>query len=281
MSASFLLAAQSATVLTHNSSKKPRGMDSTHKSSNEYLALECSHNTDMLYETETQYSCSSACSSSSSRNGRHIRETMSQAQDQDIEGSKIRYGSECGWEMLSIEEALACLEGGPLYETLPSVSNLASILSKCRKDKNRSHVLRLHAYLRERGMEAHSSLGNELVSALVDTGNIHDAQKVFDKLVYRNERSWNSLISGYGKGGEPQIALTLYQKWQEDNTVCPKMSTLVALIKACTKLKDLEKGSRLHAEIVRTGLLESDLFVGSSLVYMYTKCGCLAKAQEV
>eukprot|EP00250_Pteridium_aquilinum_P022128 c25307_g7_i3 orf=145-840(+) len=58
-------------------------------------------------------------------------------------------------------------------------------------------------------------------------------------------------------------------------------STLLDSIKACGKQKDLLKGSRIHADILKSGLLSMDLHVGTALLRMYAKCGALAKAQGV
>ncbi|KAI5083700.1 hypothetical protein GOP47_0003443, partial [Adiantum capillus-veneris] len=49
----------------------------------------------------------------------------------------------------------------------------------------------------------------------------------------------------------------------------------------CTKHRDLIRGSQLHADIVKSGLLEINLSIGSSLVNLYGKCGAAAKAQHV
>ncbi|KAI5082512.1 hypothetical protein GOP47_0002255 [Adiantum capillus-veneris] len=54
----------------------------------------------------------------------------------------------------------------------------------------------------------------------------------------------------------------------------------VSLLKDCVNRKDLKRGRELHAEIVNTGLLSKDIFVGSALVSMYVKFAELAKAQE-
>lgn len=56
---------------------------------------------------------------------------------------------------------------------------------------------------------------------------------------------------------------------------------LVTSLKEYTKQKDLLRGHRLHAEIVRSGLLETNVFVGSSLVSLYAKCGKIEKAEHV
>ncbi|KAI5057912.1 hypothetical protein GOP47_0027927 [Adiantum capillus-veneris] len=95
------------------------------------------------------------------------------------------------------------------------------------------------------------------------------------------EGYYSSLITGFVKRGEPLRALTLYQKTQEDDSLHPNGSTFVALLKACSMLKDLSRGCELHADISKRGLLERDAFVCSSIVDMYAKCGSLSKAQAV
>lgn len=55
----------------------------------------------------------------------------------------------------------------------------------------------------------------------------------------------------------------------------------VALLKTCTKQKNLQKGIQIHDDILRRGLLKKNIFIGNSLVNLYAKCGALAKAQQV
>ena len=114
---------------------------------------------------------------------------------------------------LSLVEALASLER---MSHPPSVENLTCVLRKCRKVKDQAYALRLHAYLRKTGLEAHKSIGNYLVPMLVEVGSLSDAQQVFDRLVNRNEYSWTSLITGYIECGELHYAFELHHKMQED-----------------------------------------------------------------
>ncbi|KAI5083814.1 hypothetical protein GOP47_0003557 [Adiantum capillus-veneris] len=133
--------------------------------------------------------------------------------------------------------------------------------------------------MQEIGLDSHQVLGNQLVSLLVDSGNIHNAHEVFNKLPYQSECLWASLMNGYVKHGKPQQALSLYSKILEVS-IQPSKYTFVSLLKACLKLKDVECGHRLHVDISKRGL-ESDLFVGSALVDMFAKFDLMQKAQEV
>ena len=55
----------------------------------------------------------------------------------------------------------------------------------------------------------------------------------------------------------------------------------MALLKACTKKKDLFKGTRLHKDIIKRGLLEKNPYIACSLISMFVKCGALGKAEAV
>eukprot|EP00250_Pteridium_aquilinum_P034709 c7985_g1_i1 orf=1-609(-) len=160
----------------------------------------------------------------------------------------------------------------PLQEARMPIENLAHLVQKCRLDKDRDQGLLLHAYMRKTGLDNHSILGNHLVSMLAEIGSLSEAQQVFDRLLYRNEQSWNSIIIGHIKCGKPQHALSLYQEMSKDHSIHLSTRTLVALLKACASIKDLMSGLKLHREVARLGLVEENLFIGSTLVDMYAKC---------
>ncbi|KAI5083801.1 hypothetical protein GOP47_0003544 [Adiantum capillus-veneris] len=179
----------------------------------------------------------------------------------------------------SIHAVLSLLEQGALPQ--PPLQDLARILHTCKRYQDRPFALHLQTCLQRLGLETHAYLGNYLVPMLVNVGCIENAQQVFDKLVHTNEWSWDSLISGYVNIGQLQHALHLYHRMPKDGSVQPLTHTLVSLLKACAKLKDLESGLQIHADVAKRGLIKIDLFVGSALVVLYFKCGFLVKAQEV
>ncbi|KAI5080344.1 hypothetical protein GOP47_0005823 [Adiantum capillus-veneris] len=183
------------------------------------------------------------------------------------------------WAKKSLEDALSLLDSHSLPH--PTVYEFACILRKCRKAQNPAFLPRLLAHIRTLGHESDPHLGNNLVSALVEAGHLSEAQQVFENLEAQNRPSCNSLITGYVKCGQPLLALSLYERLTPDELLRLSGHTFVALIKACTKSKNLELGSQIHACVKIKGLLQRDKFLGSVLVDMYAKCGSLAKAQEL
>jgi pentatricopeptide repeat protein len=62
--------------------------------------------------------------------------------------------------------------------------------------------------------------------------------------------------------------------------VCNQTVTFVAVLNACARVGALEVGRHVHEQIIGSGC-ESDVFVRSSLVDMYAKCGSLEDAWRV
>eukprot|EP00250_Pteridium_aquilinum_P018841 c24218_g10_i1 orf=269-1045(+) len=167
-------------------------------------------------------------------------------------------------QALGIGDSLAALEGASMP---PSIDDCISLLQTCRKLKNSMHADHMHMHIYRSGLECQKDLGNYLIPMFVECGKIRDAEKLFHRMLHRNEHSWTSLIQGYLDFEEPNHAFTLFQKMQEE-CVQPSKHTFVALINACAKLKNLERGQEMHAEIAKEGF-ETFPYVGNSLVDMY------------
>ncbi|KAH7421314.1 hypothetical protein KP509_13G050400 [Ceratopteris richardii] len=127
-------------------------------------------------------------------------------------------------------------------------------------------------------MEAHEELGSHLVDFFVHFGFLCDAQRAFNRLEYRTEYSWTTLISGYAEYGDALLAHSTYLKMKEEGML-PSKFTFLALLKACRKLKCPEKCHAIHAEILDCGFGDN-LIIRNSLIDTYAKCGSLNKAKE-
>eukprot|EP00250_Pteridium_aquilinum_P020495 c24834_g7_i3 orf=730-1917(+) len=178
--------------------------------------------------------------------------------------------------MLGLEKALGSLE---LVAEIPSMETFISTADKIRKEKTFGHANTLHMHVCNNGLDSYEALGNCVLRAFVDCGDVLCAQKVFSKLNYLDEYSWASLIQAHVEYGDPQQAFNLFQKMKE-NHMCASTYTFSTLLKACIKLDSLKRGQELHIEITREGR-EMDHGVGSSLMDMYSKCAAIADARDV
>ena len=62
---------------------------------------------------------------------------------------------------------------------------------------------------------------------------------------------------------------------------CKDVAAYAASLKGCAEKKDLYKGTIIHVDIVKKGLLQKSCYLGNALICMYVKCNALIKAKEV
>ena len=123
-------------------------------------------------------------------------------------------------------------------------------------------------------------LQSSLVDMYVKCGFLVEAKELFDNLPVRDAVLWTTIITGCADHGHGEEALKYFEHMQH-NGISPNSVTFVSCLKACSSLRDKDKGEKIHAEVERIGLLGKDLSVGNRLVDMYAKCGAMSKAQEV
>jgi pentatricopeptide repeat protein len=87
------------------------------------------------------------------------------------------------------------------------------------------------------------------------------------------------MIFGHVQCREEQKALELFQQMQQEG-VQPNSVTFMGVLNACASMIVLEEGRCVHQHIIGWGW-NSDVFVGSSLVDMYAKCGSMKDAWSV
>nr|POF01972.1 pentatricopeptide repeat-containing protein [Quercus suber] len=120
---------------------------------------------------------------------------------------------------------------------------------------------------------------NTMISAYSRNGEIDKALKLFEETKgERNPVTWNSMMSGYIQNHRHEEAFKLYvtmHRLSIDHT----RSTFSGLFRACACLGSLQLGELLHAHVIKTPF-ESNAYVGTSLVDMYSKCGSISNAQK-
>ncbi|XP_057731051.1 putative pentatricopeptide repeat-containing protein At3g47840 [Arachis stenosperma] len=113
---------------------------------------------------------------------------------------------------------------------------------------------------------------NSELKQLVKRCQLHKARHMFDKMPYRDEVSWTTIIAGYVNSSDPFEALILFLNlWIQPGLQKDQFMISVAL-KACALGMNIYFGESLHGFSVKSSLVDS-VFVSSSLVDMYMKVG--------
>ncbi|KAJ4967439.1 hypothetical protein NE237_019288 [Protea cynaroides] len=188
---------------------------------------------------------------------------------------------------------------------------LIDMYAKCRDLRSAKCVF---ASMRDKDVVSWTAL----VSAFMDEGLLVEARDTFDSMQLNGVKpdliSWNSMVSGYARNGEIDVALQLLEEMKEKGlkpgvsswngviSGCiqngyyedaldvfyemlwsfeePNAVTIASILPACAGLKDLDLGKGMHAYALKCGV-SGNIFVGGSLIDMYSKCGQTDYAERV
>ncbi|XP_077242720.1 pentatricopeptide repeat-containing protein At2g27610-like [Tasmannia lanceolata] len=119
-------------------------------------------------------------------------------------------------------------------------------------------------------------------TALVDMYSkcldMEDASRAFEEMQMKNLESFNALITGYSLTGRYTESLKAYIELRIEN-MAPDSFTFSSLLSSCLLLGALFEGTEIHAHSIKFGL-DSDIYVGNSLVNLYSKCGLMDRASK-
>ncbi|XP_010261320.1 PREDICTED: pentatricopeptide repeat-containing protein At1g08070, chloroplastic-like [Nelumbo nucifera] len=165
----------------------------------------------------------------------------------------------------------------------PNDVTLIGVISACAQKKELELGRWLHTYVNENWDEFRSSINirTALIDMYAKCRQIDLARQVFNEAQKRDIGMWNALIGGYVFNGHFEEALELFQKI-EAGELEPDEPTLVSTLRACAHLGALDIGERIHSyakEKEKRFMFNTTL--GTALIDMYSKCGCITKAREV
>ncbi|XVE82650.1 hypothetical protein DITRI_Ditri16bG0023000 [Diplodiscus trichospermus] len=172
----------------------------------------------------------------------------------------------------------------------PNATTMASIVPACVRSEAFANKLGIHGYVLKRGLGTDHFVQNALMDMYSRMGKIKISKTIFDNMEVRDIVSWNTMITGYVICGHHDNALLLLHEMQrieqennEDDRkfpLKPNSVTLMTVLPGCATLAALSKGREIHAYAIRN-MVASDVGVGSALVDMYAKCGCLNLSRKM
>ncbi|KAK2653671.1 hypothetical protein Ddye_013527 [Dipteronia dyeriana] len=124
---------------------------------------------------------------------------------------------------------------------------------------------------------------NTMIIGYLRSGDLDEALDLFRRMKMKNVISWNSIITGFVQGGRAKEALEFFQQMQsssDDDVVKPDKITIASVLSACAYLGAMDHGNWAHGYLKRSGI-ECDVVIGTALVDMYGKCGCVGRAYAV
>ncbi|XWS11776.1 hypothetical protein CRYUN_Cryun37aG0029100 [Craigia yunnanensis] len=129
----------------------------------------------------------------------------------------------------------------------------------------------LHGHVLKFGFGSNVFVQNALIYMYSLCGQIEMARGVFDISCKMDVITWNVIITGYNRMKQYDETSKLFDE-MEKNGLVPTSVTLVSLLSACSKLRDLEVGKRVHKYIKKCDI-EPKLILENALMDMHAACG--------
>ncbi|XP_010523443.1 PREDICTED: pentatricopeptide repeat-containing protein At2g02750 [Tarenaya hassleriana] len=124
---------------------------------------------------------------------------------------------------------------------------------------------------------------NSIISGMMMNGKYERAVELFEQLesegLEADSSTWNSLISGFSQSGKGVEAFECFKRMLSVVTV-PSLKCLTSLLPACSDLLALKNGKEIHGHVIKAAS-ERDIFVATSLIDMYMKCGFFSWARRI
>ncbi|XP_071703527.1 pentatricopeptide repeat-containing protein At3g09040, mitochondrial-like [Rutidosis leptorrhynchoides] len=138
----------------------------------------------------------------------------------------------------------------------------------------------VHGHIIKLGLSDDIFVQNNSIKMYTNCGVFSDARKVFDEMSQRNLVSWTLILSGANKNREYRVAMEMFVDMIRTGYFQINEFALGSVMKACVSIGAFEFGLCVHCFAVKIGMERND-FVGSSLLNMYCKSGCIEVAERL
>lgn len=155
-----------------------------------------------------------------------------------------------------------------------------SVLRACAGSRDHLGVgKKVHGRIIKSGVDDDAVIETSLLCMYGQTGNLSDAEKVFDGMPVRDLVAWSTLVSCCLENGEVEEALRIF-KLMVDDGIEPDAVTMISVVEGCAELGCLRIARSVHGQITRK-MFDFDETLSNSLLTMYSKCGDLFSSERI
>ncbi|KAG6423079.1 hypothetical protein SASPL_113463 [Salvia splendens] len=177
------------------------------------------------------------------------------------------------------EEALLTLKDMGQGNLKPDSYTLSTILPAIAKHVDVMKGKEIHGYAVRHGYDKDVFIGSSLIDMYANCMQLEYSYKVFGLSPRKDRVSWNSMIAVCVQNGSFDDGLRYLREMLKAG-VEPVAFSFSSIMPACAHLTRLCLGKELHGYIIRQGF-DDNIFVASSLMDMYAKCGNIETAKWI
>ncbi|KNA24226.1 hypothetical protein SOVF_017730 [Spinacia oleracea] len=152
------------------------------------------------------------------------------------------------------------------------------VLILCGKRLNYELGKQVHACI-IKGRWSNLIVDSAILYFYAQCGDFLSAFRVFDEMKERDVVTWTTLITSCSQQGYGEKAFSLFSQMLMDEFL-PNEHTICSVLKVCGEEKTLKFGRQLHGVAIKK-LIKNDVYIGTSLVDMYARCGEIEDSRKV
>ncbi|AES90055.1 PPR containing plant-like protein [Medicago truncatula] len=176
------------------------------------------------------------------------------------------------------DEAFKLFHGSIKHGVQPNSKMFVCFMNLCCKRVDLALGKQIHARILKSNWR-NLIVDSAVVNFYSKCGKISSAFRTFDRMAKRDVVCWTTIITACSQHGLGHEALLLLSQMLVDGFF-PNEYTICAALKACGENKAFKCGTQLHGAIVKK-ICKSDVFIGTSLIDMYAKCGEIVSSKKV
>ncbi|WOG90091.1 hypothetical protein DCAR_0209332 [Daucus carota subsp. sativus] len=162
----------------------------------------------------------------------------------------------------------------------PDLYTYTSIISACSGKPQEFQGKSLHGLVIKVGLEQSTPISNSLMAMYIRLNSLYmeEAFFIFSSMKFKDRVSWNSILTGFSQYGLSENALKLFQDMRLNYQEIDHYA-FSAVLRSCADMAALQLGQQVHVLSLKSGL-ETNEYVTSSLIFMYSKCGYIEDARR-
>ncbi|XP_039123929.1 pentatricopeptide repeat-containing protein At4g39530 [Dioscorea cayenensis subsp. rotundata] len=177
------------------------------------------------------------------------------------------------------EEAMGMFFRMSRLEFRPDGFACTSVLSSCGSLMALRQGKQVHGYAIKANLENDEYVKNGLIDMYAKCNSLVDARLVFDVMSDKNTISYNAMIEGYARNDELLEVFSLFKRMRLES-LRPSLLTYVSLLGASAASSAVELSKQVHSLVIKIGF-SLELYIGSALVDVYSKCSRVDDARRV
>ncbi|CAA2969439.1 pentatricopeptide repeat-containing At5g52630 [Olea europaea subsp. europaea] len=138
----------------------------------------------------------------------------------------------------------------------------------------------IHAHVIKSGLQIIPLISHHLINFYAKLQFPHHSEKLFDETPFKSATTWSSLISCFSQNELPLRAFQYLCLMLRIGGLYPDDHIFPSVTKSCAMMNDYRAGQSVHCLTVKVGY-DFNVFVGSSVVDMYAKCGSLVDSRKM